>query len=63
MPDSTYGPFDWTLTDGKGELIPGQIEDYYETKNGAFYTPSEPGISYITASSKDGKYSVNFAVI
>ena len=62
-PDPTYGPFEWTLTDGNGELTTGEIEDYYETKNGAFYTPTEPGVSYITATSKDGKYSVNFAVI
>lgn len=63
MPDSSYGPFEWTLIDGNGLLTTGEIEEYYETKNGAFFTPSEPGVSYITASSKDGKYSVNFAVI
>ena len=62
-PDSTYGPFEWTVTEGNGELTTGEIQDYYQTKNAAFYTPSEPGVSYITATTKDGKYSLNFAVI
>ena len=63
-PDATYGPFDWTVTDGTGELV--EVEGMTlnnETKNGAQYTPAEPGVSYITATSKDGTYSVNFAVI
>ena len=62
-PDGTYGPFDWTVTEGSGELTTGTIAGYYENKDGAFYTPSEPGVSYITATSKDGQYSINFAVV
>lgn len=62
-PDATYGPFDWTVIEGEGELTTGTIEDYYETLNAAFYTPSAPGVSYITATSKDGQYSLNFAVV
>ena len=63
-PDGTYGPFDWTVTDGSGELVEVEgLNDNNETKNGAQYTPAEPGVSYITATSKDGAYSVNFAVI
>lgn len=27
------------------------------------YTPAEPGVSYIKATTKDGQYSVNFAVV
>ena len=63
-PDGTYGPFDWTVTEGNGTLV--EVNDLYqnnEYKMGARYTPAEPGVSYITASSKDGRYSVNFAVI
>ena len=63
-PDGTYGPFDWTVTEGNGTLV--EVDDLYqnnEYKMGARYTPAEPGVSYITASSKDGQYSVNFAVI
>ena len=63
-PDALYGPFDWTVTEGTGTLELVDKTDYYgETYQVANYTPSEPGVSYITASSKDGKYSVNFAVI
>ena len=62
-PDGTYGPFDWTVTSGSGELTLGTIAGYYENKDGAFYTPSEPGVSYITATSKDGNYSIRFAVV
>lgn len=47
-----------------GELKKVEKTDYngisYEVVN---YTPSGPGISYITATTKDGKYSVNFAVV
>ena len=63
-PDGTYGPFDWTVTEGSGTLV--EVDDLYqnnEYKMGAEFTPAEPGVSYITASSKDGQYSVNFAVI
>lgn len=35
----------------------------YETKDAAFYTPSEPGVSYITATSRDGLYSIRYAVV
>ena len=62
-PDGTYGPFNWTVTQGEGELTTGTVEDSYEVKDAAFFTPSQPGVSYITASSSDGKYSVNFAVV
>ncbi len=62
-PDSTYGPFDWTVVEGEGELTTGTIEDYYEIKNVAFYTPTKPGVSVITATSKDGQYSMTFAVV
>ena len=63
-----YGPFDWAATEDHeitGELTTaeGVIVDGYTEKNVAYYTPKEPGVSYITATSKDGKYSVNFAVI
>ena len=33
------------------------------TKNVAYYVPSEPGVSTIKATSKDGRYSLNFAVV
>lgn len=63
-PDSLYGPFDWTVTEGTGTLELTEVTDYYgDTYEAAQYTPTEPGVSYITASSKDGLYSVNFAVI
>lgn len=66
-PDALYGPFDWTANEGyelSGELtIEENVTVGYTTKNVAHYTPSEPGVSYITATSKDGKYSVNFAVV
>ncbi len=62
-PDGTYGPFDWAVVEGEGELTTGTVEDYYETKSAAFYTPSEPGVSFITATSSDGQYSMTFAVV
>ena len=63
-PDGLYGPFDWVLTDGKGELVTGSKQDYYgDSIEYAAYTPAEPGVSYITATSKDGQYSITFAVI
>ena len=65
-PDGVYGPFDWTLTEGQGTLTPEEKfnpSDSYETVNGAHFTMDEPGVSYITARSKDGKYAVNYAVI
>ena len=64
IPDTRYGPFDWTVTSGSGELTTAEnVRLDYETVNLAYYTPSEPGISYITAASKDGQYTLNFAVI
>ena len=62
-PDGTYGPFQWTVTEGEGELTTGTLDASYEKKNAAFYTPSQPGISYITATSSDGQHSIRFAVI
>jgi hypothetical protein len=63
-PDGLYGPFDWVVTDGEGELVASSKQDYYgENINYAAYTPAEPGVSYITATSKDGQYSITFAVI
>ena len=62
-PDGTYGPFVWTVTEGNGELTTGTVSANYENKNAAFYTPTEPGISYITATSSDGAYSIRFAVV
>ena len=63
-PDGFYGPFDWTVTEGSGEFNLVNTTDYSgETYEVAEYTPSEPGVSYITASSKDGQYSVNFVVV
>lgn len=63
-PDSLYGPFDWTVTSGNGELTQGTVENNWGQEiNAALYTPSEPGVSYLTATTKDGQYSVNFAVV
>lgn len=63
-PDPLYGPFDWTVTDGKGELTKGTVADKWgQEAEAALYTPSEPGVSYLTATTKDGKYSINFAVV
>ena len=64
QPDSLYGPFDWTVTNGNGELASAETTDYYgEIIHFGVYTPAEPGVSYITATSKDGAYSINFAVV
>lgn len=63
-PDGLYGPFEWTVTDGNGELVTSSKEDYYaDTIDYAAFTPAEPGVSYITATSRDGQYSISFAVI
>ncbi|MGN0979780.1 MAG: S8 family serine peptidase [Candidatus Avoscillospira sp.] len=66
-PASLYGPFDWAATEGAaltGTLTTAEnVSVNYSTKNVAYYTPAEPGVSYITATSKDGQYSVNFAVV
>ena len=63
-PDSTYGPFNWTVTEGGGKLETAEDVNVNGTrKNVAYYTPSEPGVSYLTATTKDGQYHVNFAVV
>lgn len=63
-PDGLYGPFEWTITEGSGELELATKEDYYTgVIDYAAFTPSEPGVTYITATSKDGQYSITFAVV
>lgn len=63
-PDGLWGPFDWEVTDGTGKLEMGtggsSWEGEYEVAN---YTPAEPGVSYVTARTKDGQYAINFAVV
>ncbi len=63
-PDSLYGPFDWAVTEGNGNLeLVDQTDNYGDTHQVAKYTPSEPGVSYITATSKDKQYSINYVVV
>ena len=63
-PEPIYGPFDWEVLSGKGELTVGSTTDYYGTEvNCAWFEPSEPGTSIIRATTKDGTKSVNFAVV
>lgn len=62
-PDEMFGPFDWKVTQGNGTIEMGTKTIYGSSFEVANYTPSEPGISYITATTKDGKYSINFAVV
>ena len=63
-PDGIYGPFDWEVVSGSGELTTAEgVTVGYETQNLAYYTPAEPGVSVIKATTKDGKYSLNFAVV
>ncbi len=62
-PDPLYGPFDWQVTDGTGNLTTSMTEISGQEQEIAVYTPAEPGVSYITATTKDGAYSVNFAVV
>lgn len=63
-PDGIYGPFDWEIVSGSGALTTAEnVTVGYETQNLAYYEPAEPGVSVIKATSRDGKYSVNFAVI
>lgn len=62
-PDGLWGPFDWTVTEGTGTLNMETKTDYNGSREVAKYTPAEPGVSYITAASKDGSYSVNYVVI
>lgn len=68
QPEELYGPFDWAATEGHeltGVLATeeGVLVDGYTVKNVAYYTPAEPGVSYLTATTKDGQYSLNFAVV
>lgn len=63
-PEALCGPFDWKIVSGNGTLT---TEEKY-LLNGtetpvAHYAPAEPGCSVIQATTKDGKYSVQFAVI
>ncbi|MEY8516437.1 Ig-like domain-containing protein [Lachnospiraceae bacterium 29-84] len=63
-PDGLYGPFDWKVSQGNGKLEMSDYTDNYGlTYEVANYTPAEPGVSYITATTKDKKYSVEFAVV
>ena len=63
-PDTLYGPFDWAVTEGKGTLELVDVTDNYgDTHQEAQFMPSEPGVSYITATTKDKKYSTNFVVV
>ena len=63
-PDGLYGPFDWEVVSGSGTLTTQEDADISGTKvNVAHYVPAEPGCSIIKATTRDGKYSVNFAVI
>ena len=63
-PTDVYGPFDWEIVSGRGELTTEEGVNINGTVlNAAYYTPSEPGISYIRATTKDGQYSLDFAVV
>lgn len=62
-PDGLFGPFDWEVTEGDGPIETLEEELNGTLINVAKYTPDKPGVSYIKATTKDGKYSVNFAVI
>lgn len=70
-PDGLFGPFDWALTEGTGTLATIEVTDAYgNTREVAEYTPAEPGVSYIRATTKnggaraaDGNMYVDFAVV
>ncbi|MGN0334426.1 MAG: S8 family serine peptidase [Lachnospiraceae bacterium] len=63
-PDALYGPFDWDLKEGSGDLETFIYQDYYGASyEKARYTPSEPGVSYITVTTKDDTMSQEFAVV
>ena len=64
-PDELYGPFEWTVTEDSGGSLQTFVGESigYSIKNGARFTPSKPGVSYIRAATKDGRYHVDFAVI
>ena len=64
QPEGLYGPFDWEVVSGSGTLTTEEnVTVNNVTKNVAYYVPSEPGVSTIKATSKDGRYSLNFAVV
>lgn len=56
MPDGVYGPFTWTITGGNpGTLTTAEnVRIEYDTVSAAYFTPSQPGVTYITAAGKDG---------
>lgn len=62
-PDELTGPFDWTVTEGTGDIELVEEDENGVISNLVKYTPDKPGVSYITAKSKDGQYSVNYAVV
>lgn len=62
-PDELFGPFDWTVTEGNGSIEVLEEDINGTLMNVAKYTPDKPGVSYITATTKDGEYSLNFAVV
>jgi len=63
-PEPVYGPFDWEIIEGNGQLTTGTTTDYYGTEiNVAWYVPAEPGMSIIKATTRDGSKSVHFAVV
>lgn len=67
MPEPTFGPFQWDYTDGlesvPGELVPTEVTEYGNATPAVAFTPSAPGVSYITARSEKTGYFVNFAVV
>ncbi len=65
-PDGLYGPFDWTWVsgvEGTLETFENELIGGYTIKNGARFTANGPGVSYLRATSKDGKYTLDFAVV
>lgn len=63
-PDPVYGPFDWKITSGDGALdVEKETEISGQKVNYAEFTPNGTGETVITATTKDGKYSLNFKVV
>ena len=63
-PEPIYGPFDWEVVSGSGELTTGSTVDYYGTEiHCAWFEPAEPGMSIIKATTRDGSRSISFAVV
>lgn len=63
-PDGMYGPFDWEVISGTGSLETAENVVVGDSlKNAAYYTPSEPGTSIIRATTKDGAFSIDIAVV